>query len=57
MRCENYAAAVSAPVFGIQRSIVFGNKRIAAITKNGFDEIKVADQIAWSKEAYFHGFF
>ncbi len=54
MRREDHAAGVAGPVGDVERGVVFGQMRIAAVAEDRFDEIEIADQAAGSEEADLH---
>ena len=57
LRREDNAAGVAGPMFGVERGIIFRQNRIAAVSKNAFDEIQIAHEIAGHKKTDFHRFF
>src|SRR5581483_10541284 len=54
--CEDDAAGVSAPVGDVERGVVFGQERIAAVAEDAFDEIEIGHEAAGGEEADFHPF-
>ncbi len=56
VRREDDAAGVAGPMQAIERGVVFRQIGIAAVAKNAFDKIEIADQTAGHEEARFHGF-
>ena len=56
VRRENHAARVAAPVFHVERGIIFRQQRVARVAKNIFDEIQIAHQISGNEEAHLHRF-
>ena len=55
VRRQDDAAAMSAPVDGIERGVVFRQVGIAAVAENAFHEIEIADQAGGREEADLHG--
>ena len=54
VRGEHDAAGVAAPVFGIERGVVFREARIAGVAEDAFDEVEIADETAGDEETDFH---
>ena len=56
MRRKNHATGVPGPVHCVERCIVFGQIRIAAISKDAFHEIEIADQAPGREKTNLHRF-
>ena len=54
MRRQDHAAGVPGPVHHVERGVVFGQIRIAAVAENALHEIQIADQAAGREEADLH---
>ena len=56
MRREDDAAGVAGPMFAVERGVIFRQQRVAAVFKNRFDEIEIANEVARHEETDFHRF-
>lgn len=54
---QDDASSSTSPVGRIESSVVFGERGISSVSKNGFDEIKVGNASSWNKESDFQSLF
>ena len=57
MRREDHAAGVAGPTVRVERGVVFGQVRVAAVAEDRFDEIEIGNQRTGDEEARFHTLF